>query len=101
MVTNTTQRYGLLLDLIYKNGVYYAFQVTNDYKHFAIIKYDAISGASKIVAEDYVKPSYAASGLIKIISDGTIVHELSICRLAPSVSDWTYESCNFKTASIN
>ena len=94
--SKTGLRYGLVIDLLYKDGYYYAFQVTSGYNDYAITRYNLDSSTSNTMVENYMSVPYAAPGLLKATSSNIIVQQVPFCSYSYPQQNYAYEGCKYK-----
>ncbi len=95
-VTSSGLSYALALDAIYKAGYYYFIRVNADYTGSAIIKTDAMTGASTLLTEVVRGSSSDTSGVLKLTSQNRLVSQMADCGPNASKStDYFHYQCTF------
>jgi hypothetical protein len=94
LVTATGRQYGLALDAVLSGGSYYFLGTSNDYASAAVVKTNPVTGQSSILNEVQPGTSAGPGGLIKIVSDGSIVNQMTDCGPESTVvGSYFYYEC--------
>jgi hypothetical protein len=96
-VTATGLSYGLALDAIYKGGFFYFLRVSGDYSSYAIVKSNAITGASSVLKEVVLtSTSGGTGGVLKLTSQDSFVSQMPNCGpSSQKATDWFHYECTF------
>lgn len=96
VVAATGLTYDLGLDFHYIGGAYYGYFVDATYDHQAIVKFDAVTGASTLLST-YSHPGYAAgSGEFIRTSQDTFVNVTAGCSpMSSQPQDFMYYACHY------
>ncbi len=96
-VTQLGATYQLGLDAIYANGYYYTIWYDGTFQYSAVVKMNAITGASTILAESKSGSNNSGpSMVIKRTSKNTIVSQMAACnQYSYTVGNYYYYECTY------